>query len=584
MTDLYEELPSDQIQEDLYEDLPGSAFTNGGSSHLQGLQQQQQQQQQRGVEVPPPIPTSSIPQCRPGGPISSPLVSNPPATFPPVPSRSSNTQLTVGKTSPQGKKKTKELKKKPAPPKSPNKGGGVNMAEILQKAKARRPIEDLEKSFKDEDPNEKHLAPWANQLRKTSGGRQGTPERMDKEEVPEFVRKARTLSVNEDTSEGPEKEPEGALTLPRKLPPSTLSRKLAPGPPPSAKSVQNIPPVPPKSVDGAVEQERPAWQKQQGKPIAPPQPGGGVRVTPKPIRQAPTKPPISEGKPRLPSKPVASVPAGKLGVASKHTPPLPGKPTPAPSPPMAVVGRVSNGEVNGHSPVLPAHMMRAPKPMPGPRQAAKKNVFAAEESNDHTSTLPRPSSFCSREVAETSDRNAGMMSSVSTTVESSPPPIAPVSRPHNSRGPPPQKPFRRYSNLFQDSQPAVPTRRSSIPHPPKEEEPPVIPERVSSRSPGPPESKTPPMESKPPPPPPDKCRPPSTFSSSSATSFQLPPIPGKPPMTTFHPQPPVSLGQSTPPMGSVMKFRRLPLLHVDLDNPPALPSRNTKGNGKHIRL
>ena len=586
MADLYEELPSDAIQEDLYEDLPDSAYTgqdyslsNGRVSCQQGVSQPQQYQE--GGGVPPPLPTtSSIPQFRPGA-LSPSHTAPPPPQLPPIPTRSPSTQLSSSTTAQLIKKKGKEkesVKRKQAPPpKSSGSMGVMDMSEILQKAKARRPIGNLEKSFKEEEPSQgNHVSPWANQLRKTNKVDEDRSASPDENTIPEFVKKARTLSIatdpdDEDPPNVPMRE-SSAPSPPRNPPLSTHT--------PTAKlrgtvSNTHMPAIPPKSAEVDSELDKHGFQKMRDKPAMPAQQGDVMRAPTKPVRPAPTKPPIVDGKPPppLPSKQVSPVPSSKPGIASKPAP-LAGKSVPALP---KVVGRATNGEVEGQIPIQSPLVKTKPRPSPTPRGVVSNAMADAEERKDVTSP-----SFSNRETS----------------------PIPPVSRPPGSKGPPPPKP-RRQSNMSQDSQFSPMTRNSSdtpppfferssqlslvapatpeLKHPPTGFKPPLPPPVVSKPSPPPPvvaKPPLPPVISKPPRPPPEALHTTHTFSTPPPPVFappsQMPPIPEKSTAKIRPPLLPISYGQATPPMGSVMKFRRLPLRPVDQTKPPPLPLKNTK--------
>ena len=475
MEELYEELPGDQ-EEELYEDLPDSAYI--GQDYPSGYPSSPQ-----GDGAPPPLPTSAIPQYRPAGPQQQQQQQQPPPPPPPcapppsIPTRSPTTTLSNKQGNiPQLKKVNKDAKKK-LPPSKPA-PVGLDMNEILKKARARseRNFEDLEKKNKVEDSEDKHAAPWANQLKRTPKHKVIDNELRssnieEEEEVPEFIRKRRTMSITDGSDSNKNPSPTG------RKPGSPVTRKPAPQP-----------------------------------PVAKPR-------VPNPNESKPPKP-VPAGKPALANKPVI---AGKPPIQIKSS--LAGQ---TPKPRTVVADENSNG------PSVPPKVSQRPVPVPrsplhSPNHLPNGNGVSEMIDSDE---FPPPPPI--REKASTLERKK----------VASPNGLPPEPLP--SRAVPP-KPMPR-SSSSQNMQPSVLENES----PPiigakPAAGPPPIPVRVSS-------------DSKPPPPPPDTPPPPS--------SPPPPLIPVKPPLATH--------GQPTPPTGSVMKFRRLPLQPVNPLQPPNIPSRALK--------
>ena len=329
--ELYEELP-EMEQEELYEDLPESAYNdyptpNSTSSPYSSSGYQS-------AAAPPPLPpSSSIPQHRPGGPAPftsapPPPTSAPPSTksaVPPLPTRSPNTQLTSPKQvpPPQGKKGKDGGKKKAPPPPKSSGPAGLDMNEILKRAKARpRNFEDLEKK-KEAEPEEKPVVPWANQLRRTpqhkpsEEGKRASLSESQEEDVPEFIRKARTLSIADTDDEIQPTSPPAVA----KKPSSPISGRKPPAPGIKPRNMNPAAYAPKAPVDAPTVGDKPNWQKQRERQLA-----------------------LSQGD----SKPAKPVPAEKPG--GKPSPPQPGvRPVPAGKPPLPDKGSPAVPQRNPHS-------------------------------------------------------------------------------------------------------------------------------------------------------------------------------------------------------------------------------------------
>ena len=405
------------------------------------------------------------------------------------------------------------------------------MSEILKKARQRseRAIEDLEKqrTHRDDADSEdnKHAAPWLNQLRKPSPIHpkpkpiRETPEvngTKEEDNVPEFIRKARTLSMSQDDETGIKPV---SPTAARKPPPVT-----AKPPPVTAKPRLPMPSVPVDNSSGNQSTEsqdnRPAWMKQRERQVkmasetaAKPPPG------PKPPVALPNGSPAHNIAPSSPAPPLAKkprpVPAPR-GVTSPKREPA-GQPAVAyeqGSPPT--VTRVG-GSVMDRARSLERGMSGSISPPPSPKGLPPKPI-------PPTRTTP------THQVGSIGDR------SPSTTVS---PPGIPSKPPIGSKpGPPP--PVRR-----EFKEPAAPPPAAAPPSP----APPPIP----SKGPPPPPVTPPPPSM---PPPPTSAPPPPMMAPSFFTA-------------------PATHAEPTPRMDTV-QFRRLPLQSVDLSNPPPMPSRSSK--------
>ncbi len=550
MEEFYEELPGEQIQdypEDLYEDLPANdlnypdpnqppyspnAFSSGIS--------------------PPPLPTGPIPTHRPGGPPPPSQAAPPPpvqsAPPPPLPTRAPTTSLSapapppIGSTrtlQPQGKKNKPEAKKKGATiarsggsgsSGGGGGGGGLDMSEILKKARQRseKAIENLEKqrAHRDEpDAEDKPAAPWLNQLRKPSPihpkpkpiketpAVNGTKE---EDNVPEFIRKARTFSVSQEDETNI--KPVSPIAA-RKPPPVTAK-------PPPAPAKPRLP-MPSMPVDSSgsnqsteSQENKPAWLKQRERQVkmasetaAKPPPG------PKPPAGLPNGSPAHTITPSSSAPPPAKkprpVPAPR-GVTSPkkepYQPAVANEPAKQGSPPTVT----HVGSVMDRARTLERGMSGSVSPPPSPKGLSPKPT-------PPTRTTP------THHVGSIGDRSP--ITTVASPGIPSKPPVA------GKPGPPP--PMRR-----EFKEPAPPPAASPSPTPP-------------------------PIPTKGPPPPPATPPPPSV----------PPPLPTGPPPTkppSFPPVAPATHGESTPRTDLVHQFRRLPLQFVDLSNPPPMPSRSSK--------
>ena len=405
------------------------------------------------------------------------------------------------------------------------------MSEILKKARQRseRAIEDLEKQRTNRDDadseDNKHAAPWLNQLRKPSPIHpkpkpiRETPEvngTKEEDNVPEFIRKARTLSVSheDETSIKPV-----SPTAARKPPPVT-----AKPPPVTAKPRLPMPSVPVDNSSGNQSTEsqdnKPAWMKQRERQVkmasetaAKPPPG------PKPPVALPNGSPAHNVASSSPAPPLAKKPR-PVPVPRGVTSP---KREPASQPAVAneqgsspAVTRVG-GSVMDRARSLERGMSGSISPPPSPKGLPPKPV-------PPTRTTP------THQVGSIGDR------SPNTTVS---PPGIPSKPPIGGKpGPPP--PVRR-----EFKEPAAPPPAAAPPSP-------ALPPIPSKRPPPPPVTPPPPSM----PPPPTSAPPPPMMAPSFITA-------------------PATRGESTPRTDTV-QFRRLPLQFVDSSNPPPMPSRSSK--------
>lgn len=559
MEELYEELPGGE-EEDLYEDLPDSAYIGQDSAFSSGYPISPSHNQ----VTPPPLPTSSIPQFRPGAP--PPPISAPPPSLaptppvPPLPTRSPTTQLSSKPPTGQAKK-GKDLKKKPPPLKStPSSGSaGIDMNEILKKAKSRSTnYENLEKKFKDAS-EDKHIAPWANQLRKTprddEAAKRGLLDSQESE-VPEFIRKARTLSIATDA----DVDGDGRPSPSPPLHPPAVSKK----PPPVASTKPRVPSpgsMMPKVVEGESSSTapKPAWQKQRERQVALSQSSGGDGVggESKPAKYVPAKP-----SPAIPNKPAV---AGR--------PPLPGKVSPTLLP-KAPIGDGSNGHKSNAPPL---QVTPKPKPKPTPRNLPSTiPVLSPRHENGTVNGISEPDLTISPRTLSIKDKARFLEKSMGVVDDAPPPPSTappppssapppPSAAPPTSKPPPPKPVPRSPSN--HNIQPPLPRKPASSPPTPGSKPAGSSP---SSRR---PYRVAPPIPNGKLPPPPPETPPPSSTTPPLPTKAPPAPVPGLAAATQAQP---------TPPMGSVMKFRRLPLRPVDLFNPPPPPSRDTKPSWPQI--
>ena len=446
--ELYEELP-DQIQdypEDLYEDLPANELNYPDDNHPYNPNAFV------GGISPPPLPSGPIPTHRPGGPPPPSQMAPPPPSAqpppPPLPTRAPSTTLSAGSTKTlqvQNKKNKPDTKKKGATiarsgggSSGGGGGGGIDMSEVLKRARMRseRAIEDLEnKRNQREDADSednKPAAPWLNQLRKTApihpkpkpirevpAQVNGTKE----DEVPEFIRKARTLSVSmeNDADIGVSNKPVSPTV--RKPPPVT-----AKPPPITAKPRLPTPSMPTDSNQPEV-QEKPAWMKQ---------------------RERQVKMASEMAKPAPGPKPSAALPNGSPAHAvTSSAPPPAKKPRPVPAP------RGITSPKKEHQPIANE-----------PTEQGSPSVTCGGSVRDRARTLergmsgsvsppPSPKGLPPKLVPPTRTTPTHQVGSITTVVSLSKPPVA--GRP----GPPP--PVRRE---FKEPAPSPPVEPPPSPVPP----------------------------------------------------------------------------------------------------------------------
>lgn len=418
------------------------------------------------------------------------------------------------------------------------------MNEILKKARMRNQsaFEDLESKRPKDDGEDKHAAPWLNQLRKTGPAPKPAPKPRPEEEetdvppwvkrkaasekplpqevtengqdekVPEFVKKARKMSFQEDED----------------------SSSTKPSPPPVKPRLAS-PPLPrPKPVDQP-ESDKPAWLKQRERQL-------NMSKLTRENTDSPDLPP----KPSIqPHSSVAAPP--RSGSPSQH--PRSDSPNQAPPPPVKRT--------------RPTPVPRtAPKPtdLSQPSQETRKEEEGSRVDKEEESPPLTPSSV--RERAKTLERSFGGGGSatpppVHSHHQEPPKPPKPKVMPRSpsnqrvspvpigsTEKPPPPVPIRKENAETQ--LPAVPTRDHSIP-PTVSPPPPLVPPRARE---------TPPIVHREPPVP-------------APSLLSKPPLPSRVPG-------PITQGEPTPPMVSVQKFRRRPLQSVDLCKPPPIPLRRTK--------
>ena len=423
--ELYEELGAGVGGEELYEDV--SSTYNG--------------------HIPQPQSQPPLPQAR----HNSRTLPNrvvPARVAPPIPTRAPTTtitsdqkSLTLDSQKPSPKKKIEgKGKKKPNSPKKPPPnpvsvgGGGLDMSEILKKRRqmSSNAFENLEKSKHDEENEEKHVAPWMNELKRSRSPSISNEPRIkpktDDEEVPEFIRKRRSMSLHQSDEEEechtpplpvagkPHVAPKPRLITDRipeetSIPPSIAPKpkpapKLAPkpAPKPSEKPNKSPPlgpkpkvdskPVPPVRKESILESKCDStissvstddvFEEQNEPPVPPhskPPPSRidshevdrkPPTITPNPWRGS-NNPPVPETKSQPPTiKPPPPIP-------TNEAPPiqLPQKPpTYKPPPPVPIQ---SHGEVTPTLPVLRYRRLPLPivdiyNPPPVPSSSTKPKI------------------------------------------------------------------------------------------------------------------------------------------------------------------------------------------------------------------
>ncbi|CAI8055753.1 Filamentous hemagglutinin [Geodia barretti] len=527
--ELYEELElADDAVEDIYEDLPDSAFNDAPIS-------------------PPPLPSTPIPSFPSPAHKAPPL---PPSNVPPIPTRAMATSLTRNQPSNNLQKPIKQTKATTMKPGKPGKpppavkakagggGGGIDISEIMKRARQRTgstsAIMDLEtKIGEKKDDDNAHVAPWANQLRKPK--------------VPPPPKEARKEGGEGSTPPWVKRKVENEE-------PATESRARAPPTAPSKPPVANG-----SGPDGRSsptgDDNKPPWLKQRERQqqLAKTAPGSGIAEKPHIVPKPAAKPPPMAPKPA--TKPPQLAP-GPKPPSDQPPPTSPRKTRPVPTP-KTNDSAESEKQASGASP-----------PTQSAGVLAKAKMFAEAGSKPaiapKTGTRPPP----------VKPHGVGAENS---------PVVAP--RVEKKSPTPPPIPTRE-SSMSQSTQPRSP---SPIPEdtPPFSRPPPSVPETnaapipafcpppISTRPPPPPTT-PPPPSSQPPiiPPPPPLSEPPGPPSLPDRNPPKAPP----PFLPSSRPPPslPATRAQPTPPTGSVMKFRRRPLKSVDRSKPPPLPPPNSK--------
>lgn len=437
---------------------------------------------------------------------------------------------------PSGKGATMKTAKPTQPKPKASSGGGLDMSEILKKARQRTgsssAFTDLENKMleKKEDENA-HVAPWANQLRKTSKVLPPTVETSkDTSSPPSWVKKKPPVEAPEDD------EPE---FLRKRKQIQGLQQKEVCDPssdsPPLSKSPVNV------ANGESGDDNKPAWLKQRER------------------QQQMAKTVNSEDKPAVVPKPAA------------RPPPMAPKPNKAPPPTDP-----------------PAPSPRKPRPTPTPRNqdSSAPSVPPPEEnsSSNTSSVMAKAKMFTEAAKPPVAPKVASKPQPIAAAPPTeSPPPISP--RVEKKSPTPPPIPTREASmkHAVKAPPPASlsPVLARRMASPIQEEEPPPLP---TSRPPPlvvppPPPDMPPPPTSPPPPssqpPPPPLSHPPSSGAPPALPERNKPGPPSSRPPPSL-PRGPVTQAQPTPPTGTVLKFRRRPLQSVNLSNPPPLPQRDTK--------
>lgn len=389
------------------------------------------------------------------------------------------------------------------------------MKEVLKKARLRseKAIEDLEQKRhqRDETDDDKHAAPWLNQLRKTAPPppkpkpikepeMNGTAENN----VPEFIKKARTFSVGHESEQDAVRPNKPVSPVTARKPPTTAK------PPVTTKPRLPIPSMPAQDNAQPEVQEKPAWMKQRERQF----------------NMAKMSAVDSAGKPAPGQKPPVGLPNGNPGHGVSSAPPPAKKPRPVPT----------------------------PRNVTSPKREA---LPAVNESNERESP-PLSAGGSVKDRAKSLER--GM-----TGGNLSPPPspkIAPKPVP-----PTRTTPVHQVGGNHPTPVPTIPSKPPITTVVAAASKPaPYPPVRREFKEPAPPPPVTPPPPSPSPMPPPPI--------PSKAGPFPSPGPPSMAPPSSF----PVTQGESTPPMVSLQKFRRLPLQSVDIFNPPSVPSRNSKSS------
>lgn len=457
-----------------------------------------------------------------GGPSPShKSVPSPAHAAPLPPTRAPSTTVKTTQALPHAHKKGKvdQAKRKVATlprPKSSGSAAGLDMKEILMKARSRsdrdRAFEELEqKKQKQDDDEDKPAAPWLNQLRKTTVTKSKEEEvssppqwvkRISQTEisvpnsnsdVPEFIKRVRTLSHHE-ADDSTANKPSSPVLSQRSPPP--VGAKPSVKPPPAVKPRAPKPAgFHPKVPQGTEVAEKAPWLKQRERQI-------NMSKEDVSGERDDDRPPSPTSKPPTTSKP---------------PPALPSKPS--------------------ESNASPISARKPPRPVPLPKRT--QHEPCDEETND------KPTSDSPPELPKILRR------------EIKPPPI-PISQP----APVPSTSVPTHlaqTGLNPSPKPRLPSKAPPpIPRSTAEVAPAPVPLRNGALPPGP----------KPPPP----FTPPPPFSESEV------PLP---PRTVSPAQLPVQTqGEPTPILGSVLKYRRLPLRSVDPFNPPPRPSSLTKPQGE----
>ena len=492
--DLYDELQVGGEQDDLYEDLTIPANGHPPQVFHQNL--------------PPQLPPSRV------DPRAKTLPNKSVGPPPSIPTRAPTTSLTGGGTirtlpSQQTKSPKKKDKKMESPPKknpkSPPPAGGIDMNEILKRRQQMnsRALEDLDKSRQQQqeaDTEDKHVAPWLNQLKKTNRTSAENNDEPKEEEVPEFIRKRRSMSLMSEEDESvtkidkPTPKPRSVTSIssePDKPPPAPKPKPAAKPPKPAvAEKPNKPPPISPKPSS-------------EGSPKSIPKPKARTSVNSEP----PSYPAPSIPPPRVPLEDEPSYTQPTITSKIKLPPPVPEEEVPPPPPPKT----------------------HPPPSVPPSQRTAPSSDSEEERPPTPPRTCPPPS--LSQQKPNVPPHVPNMKA----------PPFPPKMRP------PPSGP----------------------PSPPRTKAPPPLPNQEVATS----------EESQPMPYPPRSVPPKAgelTLPQSSPPLVDRPPsiIPKRPaplPPTLS----PATHGEPTPTT-TVLRYRRLPLPPVDINNPPPLPSRDAK--------
>ncbi len=465
--ELYDELGAD---EELYDDV--STVTNNG--HVPNHSYNQ-----------PPVPNPRVdPKAKTRTlPIGK---SGPPS----IPTRAPSTSITTQTMPKQQEKKKGKGKKetKQAPPPPVSGGGGLDMKEILRKRQTMntKRFDDLENTKKEDDSEEKQLAPWQLEKKKkavpTPSPRPSSHETKvtngDDDDVPEFIKKRRSMSFADD-GDTVVKQPPSVSHKPPSIPITPINEE-------HVSTTQKVPPVQPKPK---------------------PAPRAAPKRFDKPVVSSSPPAPRPKPNPRKDSLP-----------GEQPSPPLSRPPPPT-----------TNSLERNTKPPIPI----PPKPGTGSRNS-------------------------SPQIERRSDKVQPVFSALSKSQPGELPPSQPEELPPPPFKPPPPKDSPGTARAFppknvSDSPPKI---RPPIMKKPDHDSPSLIRKPI--------------MEPKLP----TTLPPPKPLES-------LPPKPLEGPPPSFKPAPPLpvpvqSQAEPTPPAPSVLKYRRLPLPAVDINNPPPLPCRSKK--------